>query len=253
MLADQLHGPLDDEPGTALPAPRTSFVDAASRAPGRLRIAVSLRGMAPLTRVDPRVRSALHDTARLLAELGHEVLPLDPDLLDPTGMVVFAPRYLRSLAESAEDVEHPRRLERRTRVAAALGRVVGPTRRRLLELGARATERANRVFERVDVLLTPTVPRPAFRVGELERHTTVPALVSASRYVAFLPMWNIAGNPAASVPAGFTDDGLPLAVQIVGRPHDECTLLSLAAQIESARPWAGQRPARYSAATEPVA
>jgi amidase len=55
-------------------------------------------------------------------------------------------------------------------------------------------------------------------------------------------VWNYLGNPAASVPAGFTDDGLPLSVQLVARPNDEATLLSLAAQIEAERPWADSRP-----------
>ena len=53
---------------------------------------------------------------------------------------------------------------------------------------------------------------------------------------------NYLGNPAAAVPGGFTQDGLPLSVQLVGRPDDEETLLSLAAQIEAERPWADQRP-----------
>ena len=53
---------------------------------------------------------------------------------------------------------------------------------------------------------------------------------------------NVTGQPGASVPAGFDAEGLPLAVQLVGRPRDEATLLSLAAQIEQARPWADRRP-----------
>ena len=55
--------------------------------------------------------------------------------------------------------------------------------------------------------------------------------------------FNATGQPACSVPAGFDGAGLPLAVQLAGRPHDEATLLSLAAQIEAARPWAERRPA----------
>jgi amidase len=61
--------------------------------------------------------------------------------------------------------------------------------------------------------------------------------------VPFNVLWNATGQPAASVPAGFSAAGLPLAVQIVGRPNDEATLLSLAAQLETARPWADHRPA----------
>ena len=54
---------------------------------------------------------------------------------------------------------------------------------------------------------------------------------------------NATGHPACSVPAGFDGDGLPLAVQLAGRPHDEVTLLALSGQIEQARPWADRRPA----------
>ncbi|MGH3563741.1 MAG: amidase family protein, partial [Mycobacterium sp.] len=55
-------------------------------------------------------------------------------------------------------------------------------------------------------------------------------------------IWNLTGQPAAAVPWGFDRDGLPVAIQLVGRPYDEATLLSLAAQIEQARPWAHHRP-----------
>jgi amidase len=60
--------------------------------------------------------------------------------------------------------------------------------------------------------------------------------------IAYTALWNVTGNPAASVPAGMAPDGLPLAVQLVGRPDDETTILSVAAQLERARPWAQQRP-----------
>jgi amidase len=63
-----------------------------------------------------------------------------------------------------------------------------------------------------------------------------------SRAYPFTGVWNYTGQPAAAIPAGFTADGLPLSIQLVGRPGDEATLLSLAAQIEAARPWAGRTP-----------
>ena len=55
--------------------------------------------------------------------------------------------------------------------------------------------------------------------------------------IAYAALWNVTGNPAASVPCGIAEDGLPIAVQLVGRTDDEPTLISLAAQIEAARPW----------------
>ena len=60
--------------------------------------------------------------------------------------------------------------------------------------------------------------------------------------IPFTVPWNQTGQPAASVPAGFTADGLPLGVQVITRPEDEATLLSVAAQIEARRPWADRRP-----------
>jgi amidase len=98
------------------------------------------------------------------------------------------------------------------------------------------------VFTSIDVLLTPALTRPPIRVGEWDGRNVVTALLAAAHYTTFLPLWNIVGNPAASVPAGRTSAGLPLAVQLVGRQHDECTLLSVSAQLERARPWADRIP-----------
>ena len=66
--------------------------------------------------------------------------------------------------------------------------------------------------------------------------------LGAAGIVAYTSVWNLTGQPAASVPAGFSAEGLPRAVQLVGRPHDEATLLPLSAQIEAERPWADRRP-----------
>ena len=60
--------------------------------------------------------------------------------------------------------------------------------------------------------------------------------------VPFTPAWNVTGQPAISVPAGHTEDGLPLAVQVVGRPGEEDLLLALAAQLEDATSFSDRRP-----------
>jgi Asp-tRNA(Asn)/Glu-tRNA(Gln) amidotransferase A subunit family amidase len=63
-----------------------------------------------------------------------------------------------------------------------------------------------------------------------------------SPYVCYTPPWNYVGQPAASIPAGFDGDGLPMAIQLAGAPHSETTIISLAAELEAARPWTQQRP-----------
>ena len=70
--------------------------------------------------------------------------------------------------------------------------------------------------------------------------------LAASATVPYAAPWNFTGQPACSVPAGFAADGLPRAVQFVGKPNDEATLLSLAAQIEAERPWAQHRPDQFA-------
>jgi amidase len=64
--------------------------------------------------------------------------------------------------------------------------------------------------------------------------------------VPYCAPWNVTGQPAASVPAGFAADGLPRSVQLVGHPNDEATLISLAAQIEAERPWTHSLPPLFS-------
>lgn len=67
-------------------------------------------------------------------------------------------------------------------------------------------------------------------------------LLRVGQCVPYQQIWNLTGQPAAVVPWDFDADGLPMSVQLVGRPYDEATLLSLSAQIEAARPWALRRP-----------
>jgi amidase len=91
-------------------------------------------------------------------------------------------------------------------------------------------------------VLSPTTSRAPLRIGAYEGRGATRTFNAAAGIVAFNPVWNHVGNPAAAVPAGFDDRGLPLSVQLAGPPDGEETLLSLAGQLETARPWADARP-----------
>lgn len=204
--------------------------------PGRLRIGWSTKPVTRGVRPDPLNVAAVHDTARLLTELGHDVREIDPAYPDPTA--AFVPQFLGGVRAEAAEVEDPRALERRTRQTLRLGRwatdgVVAAAMRR----GEEVARRANRVFDGVDVLLTPTLACRPPLVGRLDGVGTVRAALRSMPMIAYTALWNVTGNPAASLPVGVGEDGLPLAVQLVGGPHEENTLLGLSAQVERTRPF----------------
>ena len=94
-----------------------------------------------------------------------------------------------------------------------------------------------------DVVLTPALAKPPVPVGWIfEPGDPWEQFRRGGEFTPFTPIVNVTGQPAMSVPMGFTNDGLPLGVQLIGRPAGEATLIRLAAQIEAARPWADRRP-----------
>ena len=193
-------------------------------------------------RLTPEVRGALDRTVDLLRGLGHTVVERDVDFR-PRDVPVILGLLFRAIHDFVGEVERPARLERRSRALARPGMLVSDrTRDRLLAAERRMAERVGRLFVEHDVLLTPVMSQPAVPTGLMEGRGATVTYQWATGWVPFNVLWNATGQPAASVPAGFSAAGLPLAVQIVGRPNDEATLLSLAAQFETARPWADRRP-----------
>jgi amidase len=221
--------------------PAMSFVEAVDTPVRPLRIGWSTKSDTPGLRADVENVAAVVATAELLASLGHHVEEVDPGYPDP--IPAFLPQFFGGVRAEAELVEHPELLERRTRETVRLGSWV---RRGVVEWAIRQGEKvatkANRVFDTHDLLLTPVIaPRPP-AVGVLDGVGTIGAIVKSMPMIAYTKLWNVTGNPAASVPAGFGTDGLPLAVQLVGRLGDEATILGASAQIEQVRPWADKRP-----------
>ena len=228
--------------GAGAPDPERPYLEAANSPPGKLRIALSLKPADPLQRVTEPVRRAIEETAELLRSLGHEVHERDPDVgwLLP----VFLPRWARGIYDDVRESERPEALEPRTRQAAALGRLIG-------ERGVRwarskeeeRTRRINAVFDDADVLLTPTIPHPAHEAGYYARVGLTLSINRASKTVVFCNIWNLTGQPAIAVPTRSTGPGgIPLSAQFVGRPNDEGTLISLAAQLEAEVGWPERRP-----------
>lgn len=214
----------------------SSFTDAVDREPGRLRIGWSVKPVAKGIRPDPLHVRAVRDQAKVLADLGHDVREIDPRYPDPT--LAFVPQFFAGIRAEADEVEHYDRLERRTRETYRLGSWVTPrVREWAIGRSEEISVRANRVFDDIDVLLTPTMAHRPPKVGVLDGRGTVASSLASLPAIAYVALWNVAGNPAAAVPSGIGPDGLPLSVQLVGRPDEETILISLSAQLERTRPW----------------
>ncbi len=223
--------------------PERPFVESAQTPPGKLRVAHSTlapRAAAPPT-VSSEVKEAVADAAELMRSLGHEVTQRDPDWGGIGNNIT--PRFLRGVSETVEEVPHPERLESRTR---GFGRLGGMLPDGLYERALRGREvdvaRVNAIFDSFDVLITPVMGGTAVPIRRWEGQGALRTVLGMSRFYPYCVPWNHLGNPSMSVPTGIAPDGMPLAVQIIGRPGDEATLLSLAAQLEAERPWAELRP-----------
>jgi amidase len=185
------------------------------------------------------VKRVADATAGRLRALGHEVEQSDP----PFPVVSPATtRYLAGIAQDAEArLERPERLQRRTKGFARMGNAIP---RAALDWALREddTERMRPFFERHDVLLTPVSALPPVRAGQWEGLGAVRTFLGLAQTYPFAVEWNFTGQPSVSVPAGRSEDGLPIGMQLVARHGEEAMLLSVAAQLEGELRWTDHRP-----------
>jgi len=251
LLLDVLAG---YEPGDATWAPRPAepFTLAMRRDPGRLRIATSLANALAVD-ADPEVVRGLHETAGVLRELGHDVEEASPALPGPESLDVFLQLFGPGVAlgiafgemlagrPPEEDEIEPlsRAIAEEAHKLPSTGYLAAMAQMQLLARGTVA------FFADYDVLLTPVLASRPLPIGALHGCGDDPMadLRRSGTFAPYTSLFNVTGQPAMSVPAGFGEDGLPNAVQLVGRPLGEETLLQVAAQLETARPWAAHRPA----------
>ena len=101
-------------------------------------------------------------------------------------------------------------------------------------------------FKEYDVLITPTTPISAFKIEMGERGTIFPMIkgksLNISSWMSYTYPFNLTGLPAASIPCGWTSEGLPIGMQIIGRRFDEKTVLQVSKAFEEIAPWQAKRP-----------
>ncbi|EKQ66646.1 amidase, Asp-tRNAAsn/Glu-tRNAGln amidotransferase A subunit [Leptolyngbyaceae cyanobacterium JSC-12] len=222
-----------------LPNPEPSFL-AATTAPFKpLKIAFSTE-IPSIGKADADCEQAVLNTAALLESLGHQVEPGSlpnsiEELIEP-----FTTIFQAVLNEAGTPEIFLGKMNRWFALRA-----------RFCSCGAylRAVSKVQVIareivlaLDGVDVFLLPTYLHSTIRVGEWAKYRPAKTLEKIVQWIAPCPPFNATGQPAIAIPTGFTASGLPIGVQLVGRPAAEETLVALAAQLETARPWSQHHP-----------
>ncbi|WP_188190458.1 amidase [Nonomuraea sp. SYSU D8015] len=228
----------------APPRPDMPFRQRAERDPGRLRVGLNLQPAFP-AHVHPAAVALARRAADLLADLGHEVVEQDVPGLDPEWFTArFDILYATGSADCAvvdESAVEPlnRTLRQAARETDALTYVTA-----VLDLQLRSAE-MYQAWDAVDVLLTPTNPVLAPRVGSLwEGQDADPwlPLRRAEETASLTVLANMLGLPAISIPLVEQPGRLPLGIQLIGGRWQDGTVLALAGQLERAHPWRHRKP-----------
>lgn len=193
--------------------------------------------------VDPRVRKIVGEAVKVFErDLGCIVEEAHPGWEDPYGafwgLVALESdlKGLRAMADKYESQMTPHLVEfiRRNWTAEELTDAV-MTRKAV-------NNKMWRFMQKYDLLLTPTLAVPPFPLHIQGPEKIDGRIVAPFRWLAFTFPLNLTGQPAASIPAGWTDDGLPVGLQIVGRHLDDPMVLRASAAFEKARPWKHRWP-----------
>lgn len=234
-------------------APSAGFIAAAAPEGSLKRMRLAWRPLLANTVIDSEVLAACEAAAMTLAELGASVEPMDDDM-EPVEPIWFA--YSSAMWNA-----------RFSDVLPQWGNRLSPTLLRQMELGknisggdvGRAllarTQLYRKVqgwFDRFDAIVMPTLTRTAIPI---EERLFEPIEIEGQKVDTVRRAWypythpfNLTGHPAITVPCGFHSDGLPMAIQLVGRRGEDARLLRIAALFEQARPWSHRRPSIGGAA-----
>jgi amidase len=231
------------EPGDfyVAPAPERPFLDETGVDPGRLRVAVTTEPPVDVP-VDPVCVRAAQDAAALLSELGHDVIEASPPWRSDDSIVEQFTRIWQ-IGPAVSGVDDLSLLEPLNRMLAERARATPSPEAAVAVMRLQAlTRRIVAFWSDVDVVVTPTLALPPVPVGWALDGSPEAAFERQWHWTPFTAIVNVTGQPAMSVPLHWSDDGLPVGVQMIGAPFAEATLIRLATQLEEARPWAHRRP-----------
>ncbi|MGV0794555.1 amidase [Mycolicibacterium sp. XJ1819] len=241
LVLDAASGNVDGDLHRPAPVRVSDFV---GQARGPLRIAFSTKF--PYTvfraRLHPEIRAAMHVVAGQLEDLGHTMVTADPDYHLRMSWN-FLSRSTSGLLTWAERLGHGVRLDKRTVANLRTGRLLSEhVLRKARAREADAQRRIGWIFNIADVVLAPTTAQPPPPVHDFDHRGGLSTDRTMIKACPVTWPWNLLGWPSINVPAGFTSDGLPIGVQLMGPANSEPLLFSLAAELEALNGWSTKQP-----------
>jgi amidase len=212
--------------------------------PARLRIAVSARSPIVGVRPDATAKAALASATKLLVGAGHSAVHRSPTYPTRLGLRTIATWCAGAFADADAAGMDRAALHPSTRRHVALG--AWALRHGFVQEEHRASWRRQCIAwfadNEIDVLMTPALATTPPRAQEYATRSWTSNMLTSIRFAPYAAPWNVSGFPAIVVPMGVRPDGLPVSVQLVGRPGEELTLLAVAGQLEEASPWLRHAP-----------
>jgi Asp-tRNA(Asn)/Glu-tRNA(Gln) amidotransferase A subunit family amidase len=242
------------EPGDpyAAPTPEQSFLEALSRPPGKLRIALMLKDHRG-AKLHPECETAVRGAARLCTSLGHVVEEMDPNLdlvaLRTMNARIAAANTARTCLlrwKALGREPEARDVEAGTWATYQRGlKVTGVEYVAAIAAAHAMGRRMAQFLTGYDLILSTVLAGPPPKLGYFDQNSgdVVTFAERVNTYLSVTPLHNATGTPAMSVPLHWTADGLPVGVHFAARYGEEATLLQLAAQLEQAQPWFDRVPA----------
>ncbi|MGQ9460192.1 MAG: amidase [Candidatus Bathyarchaeaceae archaeon] len=241
LMLDVMAGPHDAD-RLSLPDEKVSYLKSLESKPKELNVAWSID--LGYVVVDPQVRTIVEKAVKVFEDLGWKLREEHPHFGDPEPIfttMVFAETsaaLINAMDEWGDKIDPPlARLVEYGKAISAMDYIKATFQRRKL------WEKVYKFFKKYDLLLTPTLGVPPFPIEEGMGPRVIDGKeVSILGWMAFTFPFNLTGQPAASVPCGWTRESLPVGLQIVGRRFDDVMVLQAAAAFEEASPWAQKRP-----------
>jgi amidase len=241
-MLDVMAGPVVGDAYWA-PPPERPFIEALKMRPRKLRLATLCE--TNFADVDTETLAAFESSCQTLRSIGHSLEPIKLDLsvlMEATSTVAVA-------GIGSTEVADPELIDPITRGTWKAGREISAA--DYINALTMMHNLSREIVQRLapyDALITPTLTRPAVKLGTMPSRDPWKIAKNGKQvhdiytWTAFVFPFNATGQPAVAIPMGFNHAGLPLGLQIVGRPNDEAGIIALAAQFEEARPWKDALP-----------